>query len=154
RPRTVPPLAIRARTNRTPPAIRSAYWSLVSHGTKRPRAPAPSTQRTPTQAAKRRTTLIALPPPPFGLERPQREEQREGAGADMVAEILRIDDPAREAVHAVGEGEVLQHGPEGPAGRIRAPADHPGGEQHTEGAEPGDDLVFRQRGDEEPYRQE
>src|SRR5262245_28166816 len=101
--------------------MRSAHRSRMSQGQNSVTPPAPMRQSAPSQPAFFLRTLTPLPAPPLRLERPEREEERQGDGRGVVDEILGVDDSPAERVHVLGDREVLEDRAEAPAREFRSP---------------------------------
>src|SRR5437879_7469145 len=110
----------------TPATMTRAHRSLVSHGTNTARAAAASRNTTAADIPQRLSRLIALSPPPMGVERAQGQEKREPDHRHVVHDVL-------DRVHAF-PGPALARLPSG-AG-IRS-------DGHTAELPPPMDIVFR-----------
>src|SRR5258707_3786586 len=85
--------------SRTTPSPRNTHWAGT--GKKNPSAAAISRHTTAPVSAWRLSRLVTLSPPPLRLEEPEGEEQREHDAGQVVAEILVVDQTAREASQVI-----------------------------------------------------
>src|SRR5437879_5613503 len=138
----------------TPATMTRAHRSLVSHGTNTARAAAASRNTTAADIPQRLSRLIALSPPPMGVEGAQGQEKRKPDHRHVVHDVLGLEDALGEAVHVLDDAGLLDDRTERSLGRVREPAEKPESEEHPEGAEPGDDLVLGGGGHEEPDGEE
>src|SRR5712692_7868112 len=125
---------------------------MPCHGDQFTNAPI-TRQARPSQTAYRLRKIMRLSAPPLGLERSQGEEQGQRDRGEVVDEVLGVDDAPAESIHVLGDGQVLEQGPEVRAGELGSPADDPEGQEHAEGAEARDDLVLGQRRNQDAHRQ-
>src|SRR5690348_8571389 len=73
-------------------------------------ATAPNTSAIPSQLRNPRNFwFMALALPPFRVHRPCGQEQAKGDEAEVVDQVLGVDDPLGEVVEVVGDGKVVEH---------------------------------------------
>src|SRR3990170_8224061 len=138
------------------PASASPLYHCTISGFRKRTATAANTSATPSHPSSPRTRFIIspLPAPAFAVHGLRGQEQAKGDEAQVIDDVLRVDDAPREVVEVLRDRQIRHDRLGGRPRRLADPVDDPQHQEHREGGHAGDDLVLREARDEQPRRDE